>query len=167
MNLALSKSKRAQHNRKMFAKKYERQAMSDRWQFTKVPKTENADRAESREKVIALLNARLVEDEGGPTPYPGTYPSKYKVTDCLCIMVRRVGLWDTRRIPYATPTVIRTYGREVFWFKGTDKHQRLGGELVCVGDPGKGAGWAERMADLLVEGIKAWEAHREAHEWPR
>jgi hypothetical protein len=141
--------------------------MSDRWKFTKVPKTENADRLENREKVIHLLNARLVEREGGPTKYPDTYPSKYKATDCLCVIVRRPGLWDARRIPYATPTVVRTYGREVFWFKGGDPHQRLGGELVYVGGPGKGTGWAERMVDLLVEGIEAWEAHREANEWPR
>jgi hypothetical protein len=136
--------------------------MSSRWEFTKVPKTENADSAKNRSQVLELIADRL----------KNPMLSRYGVTDCLCIMVRRCFLVERLKpefrgkLPAGDFSVVRTYGREVFWFKGRDALQHSG-ELIYVGDAGKGKGWAERLVEHIYEGIRAWESHRNVNEWIR
>jgi len=104
------------------------------------------DSPPNRTKVVKLLN-----DRWGPS-------GEFQATDEMCVMVTWYsdeGQWNR---------AARTYGRTVAWFKGDDKDQTTG-ELVMVGDAGKGKGWSTRMTDLFQQAVEAWSSWRQYNGW--
>jgi hypothetical protein len=142
---------------------YKEPGMS-RWRYPKDEALEDkADRMENRVMVAGLLNGT------GPTPY--TLPEGFEGSDELAVFVTRRFKYtdeERRKLSWGTPTwvrVARSYGRKVVWFKGDEDDVLTSGELVCVGDAGKGRGWPDRMARLFQEAVQAWTAHRTKNGW--
>ncbi len=136
------------------------------WKFHDVM-PHGVDRFDNRNQAVSLLNDRF-RQLGRADALELGRPS-LEATGELCVMVTRHlprppkgqrpwgKHWDLR--------VARTYKRTVVWFRAYDEDQG-NGEVVAVGDAGKGRGWAERMVVLFDEAVKAWTAWRDQNGWP-
>lgn len=89
-----------------------------------------------------------------------------KATDEGCVIVTKyfdepLPGWEKRD----WLRVARSYNRQVVWFRGDDSLQQ-NGDIIIVGDAGKGRGWKQRMETLFAQAIVLWTGHRINQGWP-
>ena len=128
--------------------------MRNRWRGCENIRKTRVDRLSNRLRVVKHLEQAL--------------PAGYRASEQMCVMMN----YDLpkppprERIPgrWYEPAVARSYGRKVIWFKPDDEWGHSG-ELILVGDAGKGKGWHLRMGLLFEAAVSLWENHRREQWW--
>ncbi len=128
--------------------------MKNRWRGCEDIRKTRVDRVSNRVRVVWYLSKAL--------------PASYRASEQMCVMTNcdLPKPPPRERIPgrWYSPAVARSYGRKVVWFKPDDEWSRSG-ELVLVGDAGKGKGWHLRMGLLFEAAVLKWEKHRRKQGW--